>query len=52
MARIRIKGNSSFAGYGLKPSDDVKLVKILNQKELSAKKLVRALLKEWIDKQI
>lgn len=48
MARPKKKKDTSFAGYGLKPDEDKRLVQLLEESELSAAKVVRALLREWI----
>ncbi len=51
MARKRSKNSkSSFNGLGLHPSHDVLLIKALKDNELSCQKLVRALVKEWLQK--
>lgn len=38
----------SFGGYGLKSGEDEELTKLLKDHDLSAKKVVRALLRQWM----
>jgi len=49
MARPRNKNSDiSFGNYGLLPREDRELQKILSDKDLSAKKVVRSLLRQFI----
>lgn len=48
MPRKKKNKNISFNGYGLKPEEDEELVGLLKDKDLSAAKVVRALLREWM----
>lgn len=49
MSRPREKeSKSSFSNYGLKPEEDEKLIEMLEEKDLTARRLVRALLRQWI----
>lgn len=53
MARIRKEGSKiSFAGLGLKPAEDVALIKILKKKEISYKKVVRMLVRRWMEEEL
>ena len=49
MARKRDpKSNNPFSGLGLKPEEDKKLTELLEQKDLSYKQVVRALIRQWM----
>jgi hypothetical protein len=49
MARPKSKKSDlSFGGYGLKPEEDKELMKLLESKGISAKMLVRNLLRQWV----
>jgi len=49
MARPKIKNSkSSFNNYGLKPEEDQELIKALDEIDLSAGQVVRALLRQWL----
>jgi len=49
MARPKIKNSkNSFNNYGLKPEEDNELQALLEECDLSAGQVVRALLRQWI----
>lgn len=49
MARTRAaKSKTSLNHYGLRPEEDEKLKRLLNEQEMSASALVRRLLRNWI----
>lgn len=48
MAKKKYSYPKSFGNYGLSTKEDERLIELLDQKDLSSKQLVRALLKEWI----
>lgn len=48
--RPRAKNSTnSFSGWGLEPEEDQKVIEALTEKDISAKQLVRALLRQWLD---
>ncbi len=48
MPRPKKNKKISFNGYGLKPEEDEELINLLNEKDMSAAMVVRALLREWM----
>lgn len=51
MARKRGKNSrSSFNGLGLTEQEDMQLIRALKANELSCQKLVRVLVREWLDR--
>jgi hypothetical protein len=39
----------SYSGWGLTPEEDKQVIAALEEKDISAKQLVRALVKQWLD---
>jgi len=49
MARPRKKGSTNtYGGMGMKPEEDEKLVKMLEDKGITLKQLQRALVRQWM----
>jgi len=51
MARKRSKNSkTSFAGLGLRPEEDKKLIRLLAEHDSSASRLVRTLIRQWMSR--
>lgn len=49
MARPRNKKSKlPFSGLNLKPEEDEQLIKLLEEKDISARALIRSLLRQWM----
>lgn len=52
MARTKNKNSQlSFKGWGLEPDEDKQVVKLLEEKDLTANQLIRFLVRKWISEQ-
>lgn len=48
--KTRAKNSSyPFSGIGLKPEEDQRLIKMLEEHDLSARQLLRALIRQWME---